>query len=60
MRRKIRYEFQTTWDKKESEKLQNKEFQNHIKEALLQVLLEQQKISRWQYEESLKQLRKGG
>lgn len=38
----------------------NKEFRNHIKESLLKVLLENQKINRWQYEESIKQLKKGG
>ncbi|MDF2804211.1 MAG: hypothetical protein K0S61_4116 [Anaerocolumna sp.] len=45
---------------KEWNDLQTKVFKNHIKEILLRVLLENQEITQWQYEESLKRLKKGG
>lgn len=58
LKRKVSYKIQMPWEEKEGTKLQSKAFKKHIKEILLLVLLENQEINQWQYEESLKRLKK--
>lgn len=41
-------------------KSQSRDFKIYIKEVLLKVLIDEQAITQWQYEECLKQLKKGG
>ncbi len=58
MRRKVSYEFQMPWG--DENKSQSRDFKIYIKEVLLKVLIDEQAITQWQYEECLKQLKKGG